>query len=127
MDILSHSILPFLAIIVVLIVVHELGHFITAKLAGVKVLEFGLGYPPRLWGVKRGETEYTVDSRPSDAIALALRVAAPIFVEEEVFPKAGKMEVAKETTEPVKTDDPEQLREWLQNIKPEDFEKYNKA
>src|SRR5437773_2752594 len=77
--------------------------------------------------LKLGETEYTVDSRPSDAIALALRVAAPIFVEEEVFPKAGKMEVAKETTEPVKTDDPEQLREWLQNIKPEDFEKYNKA
>ena len=77
--------------------------------------------------LKLGDTEYTVDSRPSDAIALALRVAAPIFVEEEVFPKAGKMEVAKETTEPVKTDDPEQLREWLQNIKPEDFEKYNKA
>jgi bifunctional DNase/RNase len=77
--------------------------------------------------LKLGETEYTVDSRPSDAIALALRVAAPIFVEEEVFPKAGKMEVAKEAAEPVKTDDPEQLREWLQNIKPEDFEKYNKA
>ena len=56
----------------------------------------------------------------------ALRVAAPIYVEEEVFPKAGKMEVAKEA-EPVKPDDPEQLREWLQNIKPEDFEKYNKA
>jgi len=37
------------------------------------------------------------------------------------------MEVAKEATEPVKTDDPEQLREWLQNIKPEDFEKYNKG
>jgi bifunctional DNase/RNase len=53
-------------------------------------------------------------------------VAAPIYVEEEVFPKAGKMEVAKEA-EPVKPDDPEQLREWLQNIKPEDFEKYNKA
>lgn len=64
MDILSHSILPFLAIIVVLIVVHELGHFITAKLAGVKVLEFGLGYPPRVWGVKRGETEYTVNALP---------------------------------------------------------------
>src|SRR2546422_3902333 len=39
--------------------------------------------------LKLGDTEYTVDSRPSDAIALALRVAAPIFVEEEVFPKAG--------------------------------------
>jgi bifunctional DNase/RNase len=77
--------------------------------------------------LKLGGAEYTVDSRPSDAIALALRVAAPIFVDEEVFPKAGKMEVAKEGGEPMKPDDPEQLREWLQNIKPEDFEKYNKA
>jgi hypothetical protein len=76
--------------------------------------------------LKLGSAEYTVDSRPSDAIALALRVAAPIFVDEDVFPKAGKMEVTKEG-EPMKADDPEQLREWLQNIKPEDFEKYNKA
>lgn len=64
MDIVSQSILPFLAMLVVLIVVHELGHFITAKLAGVHVLEFGLGYPPRLWGVKRGETEYTFNALP---------------------------------------------------------------
>jgi len=76
--------------------------------------------------LKLGGAEYTVDSRPSDAIALALRTAAPIFVDEDVFPKAGKMDVAKEG-ETMKADDPEQLREWLQNIKPEDFEKYNKA
>src|SRR5512132_3684194 len=76
--------------------------------------------------LKLGGAEYTVDSRPSDAIALALRVAAPIFVDEDVFHKAGKMEVAKEG-EAMKADGPEQLREWLQNIKPEDFEKYNKA
>ena len=76
--------------------------------------------------LKLGGAEHTVDSRPSDAIALALRVAAPIFVDEDVFPKAGKMEVAKEG-EAMKADDPEQLREWLQNIKPEDFEKFNKA
>jgi bifunctional DNase/RNase len=78
-----------------------------------------------IWMEREGHI-ISVDSRPSDAIALALRVAAPIFVDEDVFPKAGKMEVAKEA-ETVKTDDPEQLREWLQNIKPEDFEKYNKA
>ena len=73
-----------------------------------------------------GETEYTVDSRPSDAIALALRVGAPIYVDEDVVRKAKSLEVAKEP-EAVKADDPEQLREWLQNIKPEDFEKFNKA
>jgi uncharacterized protein len=73
-----------------------------------------------------GDHEYTVDSRPSDAIALALRVAAPIYVDEEVVRKAKTLEVNKEA-EPVKADDTERLREWLQNIKPEDFEKYNKA
>ncbi|HEU4758448.1 MAG TPA: site-2 protease family protein, partial [Dehalococcoidia bacterium] len=48
--VLFDAILPFLGILVVLIVVHELGHYITAKLCGVRVLEAGLGYPPRLWG-----------------------------------------------------------------------------
>ena len=72
-----------------------------------------------------GTTEYTVDSRPSDAIALALRVGAPIYVDEEVVRKAKSLEGGKEA-EAVKADDPD-LREWLQNIKPEDFEKFNKT
>ena len=72
------------------------------------------------------EQEYTVDARPSDAIALALRVAAPIYVDEEVVRKAKSLEVGKEA-EAVKADDPDRLREWLQNIKPEDFEKFNKT
>jgi bifunctional DNase/RNase len=67
-----------------------------------------------------GEGEVTVDSRPSDAIALALRAGAPIYVDEEVVRKAKSLEVTKES-EPVKADDPERLREWLENIKPEDF------
>jgi bifunctional DNase/RNase len=67
-----------------------------------------------------GDGEVTVDSRPSDAIALALRAAAPIYVDEEVVRKAKSLEVTKES-EPVKPDDPERLREWLENIKPEDF------
>jgi bifunctional DNase/RNase len=73
-----------------------------------------------------GTTEYTVDSRPSDAIALALRVGAPIYVDEEVVHKAKSLEVGKDA-ETVKSDDPDRLREWLQNIKPEDFEKFNKT
>ena len=77
-----------------------------------------------------GETEYQVDSRPSDAIALALRVTAPIYVDEEVVRKARTLEATKEAAEPaVKGEEPtpEKLREWLQNIKPEDFEKFNKT
>ncbi len=72
--------------------------------------------------------EYTVDSRPSDAIALALRVGAPIYVDEEVVRKAKSLDVttAKEP-EGLKADDPDKIREWLGSIKPEDFEKFNKA
>ena len=46
-----------------MIVVHELGHFIVAKLAGVRVEEFGLGYPPRLLRLWRGKGYLTVDSK----------------------------------------------------------------
>ena len=52
-----------------------------------------------------GGTEYTVDSRPSDAIALALRVAAPIYVDEEVIRKAKSLDVTKEA-EPAKAGRP---------------------
>ncbi len=47
-----------------LIFVHELGHFITAKALGVKVLKFSIGFGPRLLGVRRGETEYLLSLLP---------------------------------------------------------------
>jgi bifunctional DNase/RNase len=52
-----------------------------------------------------GEREAMIDSRPSDAVAVALRMQAPIFVEEQV------LEVRKA----------DELEEWLKNLKPEDF------
>ncbi len=58
------SILGFVAVLVVLIVIHEAGHFLAAKLARVKVLEFGVGFPPRLWGLRRGETVYSINAVP---------------------------------------------------------------
>lgn len=51
--------------LVVLIVVHEFGHFIAAKLSGMRVDEFGIGYPPRALTIgKRGETTYTLNWLP---------------------------------------------------------------
>jgi len=50
-----------------LIVLHELGHFLLAKKFGVKVEEFGLGYPPRLFGKKFGETIYSLNLLPLGA------------------------------------------------------------
>lgn len=58
------TILLFIIVLLVLIVVHELGHFFAAKAFGMRVDEFGVGYPPRAWGMKRGETEYTVNWLP---------------------------------------------------------------
>lgn len=55
------SIFAFILVIGVVILAHELGHFITAKLTGIKVLEFGLGFPPRLFALRRGETEYSLN------------------------------------------------------------------
>lgn len=48
----------------VLILVHELGHLIAAKLFGVRVEEFGIGFPPRLIGIRRGETLYSLNAIP---------------------------------------------------------------
>jgi len=50
-----------------LIVLHELGHFVLAKKFGVKVEEFGIGYPPRLFGKKIGETIYSLNLLPFGA------------------------------------------------------------
>ena len=58
------TIIAFLAVFGLLIIIHELGHFVTAKLSGVKVLEFGIGFPPRLLRFRRGETTYTLNAIP---------------------------------------------------------------
>ena len=58
------SIIIFLLVLIVLILVHEWGHYITAKWTGMRVDEFGIGFPPKLFGFKRGETEYTLNALP---------------------------------------------------------------
>jgi regulator of sigma E protease len=58
------SILAFVVVLGVLIVVHELGHFITAKLAGIAVPRFSVGLGPKVFGIKRGETEYVISALP---------------------------------------------------------------
>jgi regulator of sigma E protease len=58
------SILIFLVVLFVLVLVHEWGHFIVAKKTGMRVDEFGIGFPPKAFGVKKGETEYTLNWLP---------------------------------------------------------------
>lgn len=60
----------------------------------------------------------TIDSRPSDAIALALRVGAPIFVEEDVISRAKSVDMTKDAG------DSDRLRQWLEKLDPDELGKY---
>jgi membrane-associated protease RseP (regulator of RpoE activity) len=53
--------------VIVMITIHELGHFLTAKWAGMKVTEFFIGFGPKLWSFRRGETEYGFKAVPAGA------------------------------------------------------------
>jgi hypothetical protein len=65
---------------------------------------------------KQGEVE--IDSRPSDAIAVALRVGTPIYVVEEVINQAGTSEETEEQDEDKTEDD---FMQWLEKLDPDDF------
>ncbi|MGH7812887.1 MAG: M50 family metallopeptidase [Candidatus Binataceae bacterium] len=58
------SILAAALVFGILIVVHEAGHFAVAKRAGVRVIRFSIGYPPKIWGIRRGETDYAIGATP---------------------------------------------------------------
>jgi len=58
------TIILFFIVLAVLVLVHEFGHFYAAKKCGVRVDEFGLGFPPRIWSKKVGETVYSINAIP---------------------------------------------------------------
>ncbi|MFH1186922.1 MAG: RIP metalloprotease RseP [Candidatus Levyibacteriota bacterium] len=58
------TIVAIVAVLSILVLVHELGHFIVAKILKIKVEEFGFGLPPRAFGIKKGETVYSVNYLP---------------------------------------------------------------
>ncbi|MDD5318428.1 MAG: RIP metalloprotease RseP [Candidatus Pacebacteria bacterium] len=58
------AIIFFLIIIAVLVFVHELGHFLVAKWQGIRVDEFAIGFPPKVWSFKKGETVYAINLIP---------------------------------------------------------------
>lgn len=58
------SVVGFLIILSIVVIIHEAGHFFTARKFGIKVEEFGFGFPPRLWGKKRKGTIYSINWIP---------------------------------------------------------------
>jgi len=54
-------VIVIIVLFALLVILHEWGHFITAKTSGVDVEEFGIGFPPKLWGAKVRGTLYTIN------------------------------------------------------------------
>lgn len=68
-----------IVVLSLIILAHELGHYTTAKLANVKVEEFGLGYPPKIFSFKRGETVYSLNAIPFGGFCKMLGEEDPEF------------------------------------------------
>ena len=71
---------------------------------------------------KLGEKEMTLDARPSDALAISLRVKAPIFVAEEVIKQSSRIDLKSEPQD--KSEKGKKWQEILESLNPEDFGKY---
>ena len=63
-NLFTSYIIPFFFVLSLLIFVHEFGHFLLAKLTGIRVERFSIGYPPRLFGKQIGDTDYCVSATP---------------------------------------------------------------
>jgi membrane-associated protease RseP (regulator of RpoE activity) len=59
------GVILFIVVLIVVVMVHESGHFFSAKLFGIKVEEFFVGFGPRIWSIRRGETEYGLKAIPA--------------------------------------------------------------
>lgn len=81
------TILIFFIILAILVLIHELGHFLAAKKAGIKVEEFGFGFPPRIWGFKKGETLYSINWIPFGGFVKILGESAQVEGDEPIAEK----------------------------------------
>ena len=86
------GILIFVGGVFLMIFVHELGHFLTAKRFGIKVEEFFIGFGPRLWSFRRGETEYGVKAIPLGGY---VRIAGMNPMEEPAPEDRGRLFTSK--------------------------------
>lgn len=84
------SILIAILIFAILVIIHEFGHFIVAKWSGVLVQEFAIGFPPRIWGFKRGETQYSINALPLGGYVLMPGENGDIPAEIETTNRQGE-------------------------------------
>ena len=84
------SVLSFTVVFTFIALSHEAGHFFFAKLFGVKVFEFGIGFGKRLFSITRGETTYSINLFPVLAfvlrpLVLVLLIFQGVFLEQELL------------------------------------------
>jgi regulator of sigma E protease len=89
-DFLLHYILPFVGMLCALVVIHEAGHYVTAKIFGIKVLEAGIGYPPRVWGFTWRGTIYSINWLPLGGFVRLLGEEDPTDPQSLAAQKAWK-------------------------------------
>lgn len=87
---ISTTILIFIAAIFILVTIHELGHFLAAKFFKMRVDKFSIGFPPKIFGFRKGETEYVIGATPLGGY---VQIAGMIdesmddsFIDQEVQP-----------------------------------------
>ena len=61
---LLNTLLIFGGALMILVFIHELGHFLAAKFFGMRVERFSIGFPPRVWGFQKGDTDYCIGATP---------------------------------------------------------------
>ncbi|MCX7928359.1 MAG: M50 family metallopeptidase [Patescibacteria group bacterium] len=88
------QIILFLLVLSILVLIHELGHFLAAIKSGVKVEEFGFGIPPRVWGKKIGETIYSINLLPFGGF---VRLHGETSEDEVIDPKRSFLNKGKLT------------------------------
>jgi len=86
------SVILFFVVIFVLVLVHEFGHFWVAKKTGMRVDEFGIGFPPKVASIKKGETEYSFNLLP---IGGFVRIFGEDSVSVESSPDRERSFIAK--------------------------------
>jgi membrane-associated protease RseP (regulator of RpoE activity) len=84
--------LVFIVILIAIVMLHELGHFATAKWAGMKVTEYFVGFGPRLWSIRRGETEYGVKAIPAGGYVRITGFTSTEEVAEDDEPRAYRQQ-----------------------------------
>jgi regulator of sigma E protease len=111
--------------IVALIVLHEFGHFIVAKMTGMRVERFSLFFPPKLFGIKRGETEYMIGAIPAGGYVKItgmspeeLEGLEPAMATASVLPGAGAGGIAERDSEETRALDPEIVKRAYCNQAP---------